>query len=231
MDPVDTQERVEVLQGSLIFSALSQEELGTLAHLASERCFAEGDYILWEGDAPLWFYIVERGKVKIVKHSPSGKEFIINVFTPGEMFGEVAVFEGRPYPASAQAMEETCVLGVGREDLLSFLSQNPSVTLKIIRVLGERLKQAHNRLRDLAGERVEQRIAGILLMLASKLGPELPFTRQDIADMSGTAIETAIRVMSRFGKARIVRSSRGRITILNEARLRLISQGSPGVSS
>jgi CRP/FNR family transcriptional regulator len=225
---MDTQERGKVLSGSVIFSALSQEELGTIAGLASLRCFHEGEHILWEGSPSLWFYIVERGKVKIVKQSPSGKEFILNVFTPGEMFGEVAAFEGRPYPASARAMGETCVLGVGREDFLSFLAKNPTVTLKIIRVLGERLKQAHNRLRDLAGERVEQRIASILLMLASKLGPELPFARQDIADMSGTTIETAIRVMSRFGKGRIVRSRRGRVTILDEAGLRRISQGPRG---
>jgi CRP-like cAMP-binding protein len=100
----------------------------------------------------------------------------------------------------------------------------------VINILGKRLREAHNRLRDLAGERVEQRLAGILLMLHSKLGPTLPFTRQEIADMSGTTTETAIRVMIRLRDSGIIRSSRGKITILDETKLRALSEGSPVTS-
>jgi CRP/FNR family transcriptional regulator len=98
------------------------------------------------------------------------------------------------------------------------------VALKIINMLGGRLREAVSRLRDLAGERVEQRIAGILLMLNDKLGPELPFTRQDIADMSGTTVETAIRTMSRLTEDGVIRSARGKITVINRERLSLLSQ-------
>ena len=80
------------------------------------------------------------------------------------------------------------------------------------------------RLRDLAGERVEQRIAGILIMLSSKFGPELPFTRQEIADMAGTTIETTIRTMTRFKENGIIKSTRGRITVLDKNSLRTISE-------
>lgn len=165
----------------------------------------------------------------MLKHSSSGKEFIIAFFGPGEMFGEVAVFEDKPYPASAQAVEETGVLGIRREDFLSFLSQRPEVALKIIYVLGGRLRDAQARLKDIAGERVEQRVASILLMLSSKLGPSLPFTRQEIADMAGTTTETAIRVMSQFKERGIIRSTRGRTVILNRDKLRLLSEGPPQV--
>ncbi|MFC1969547.1 Crp/Fnr family transcriptional regulator, partial [Chloroflexota bacterium] len=115
-------ERVEALKQSLTFSGLSEIELAELAALVVPRSFTSGQFVLWEGDAPEWFYLVAQGRVKVVKHTSSGKEFIIAFFGPGEMFGEVAVFEDKPYPASAQAIENTSVLGIKKEDFLSFLA-------------------------------------------------------------------------------------------------------------
>ncbi len=222
-------DKAEVLRQSLIFSSLSGDELTELSALVVTRNFASGEFVFWEGDAPEWFYLVAEGRVKVVKHSSSGKEFIIAFFGPGEMFGEVAVFENKPYPASSQAIAETRVLGIKREDFLSFLASRPQVALRIINVLGGRLRDAQRRLKDLASERVEQRLAQTLLMLSSKLGATLPFTRQEIADMAGTTTETAIRVMSRLREGKIIRSVRGRIIILDETKLRLLSEGPPPV--
>jgi CRP/FNR family transcriptional regulator len=221
--------KAEILRRSSIFASLNDDELGELADLAIERSFVSNEFIFWDGDTPEWFYIVAEGKVKVLKHSSLGKEFIIAFFSPGEMFGEVAVFENKPYPASAQAVSETKVVGIKREDLLSFLANSPQVALRIINVLGERLRDAQGRLRDLAGERVEQRLASVLLMLSTKLGFTLPFTRQEIADMAGTTTETAIRVMSHLKDREIIRSVRGKVIILNEEKLRLLSEGPPQV--
>lgn len=221
--------KAEVLKQSFIFSSLNEDELAGLAGLAIERSFVPGEFIFWDGDAPEWFYIIAEGRVKVVKHSSLGKEFIIAFFGSGEMFGEVAVFEDKPYPASAQAVAETKVLGIKREDFLSFLAHRPQVALRIISVLGGRLRDAQSRLKDLAGERVEQRLAQTLLMLSAKLGSTLPFTRQEIADMAGTTTETAIRFMSRLKDGGIIRSTRGKIIILNETKLRLLSEGPPQV--
>jgi len=218
-----------ILKQSFIFSSLNEDELAGLAGLAIERSFVPGEFIFWDGDAPEWFYIIAVGRVKVVKHSSLGKEFIIAFFGSGEMFGEVAVFEDKPYPASAQAVAETKVLGIKREDFVSFLAQRPQVALRIISVLGGRLRDAQSRLKDLAGERVEQRLARTLLMLSAKLGSTLPFTRQEIADMAGTTTETAIRVMSRLKDGGIIRSTRGKVIILNETKLRLLSEGPPQV--
>ena len=221
--------KVEVLQRSLIFSGLDEKKLAELASMAIEHSFMPGEFIFWEGDAPDWFYIVREGKIKVLKHSSLGKEFIIAFFSPGDMFGEVAVFENKSYPASAQAAVETKVLAINGQNFLSFLTAHPTVTLRIISILGGRLRDAQSRLRDLAGERVEQRLVTILLMLTSKFGSTLPFTRQEIADMSGTTTETAIRVLSRLKDGGIIRSSRGKIVILNETKLRLLSEGPPQV--
>jgi CRP/FNR family transcriptional regulator len=221
--------KAEILRRSSIFASLNDDELGELADLAIERSFVSNEFIFWDGDAPDWFYMVAEGKVKVVKHSSLGKEFIIAFFGPGEMLGEVAVFEDKPYPASAQAVAETKVVGIKRKDFLSFLANRPQVALRIINVLGGRLRDAQGRLRDLAGERVEQRLASVLLMLAAKLGPTLPFTRQELADMAGTTIETAIRVMSQLKDRGIIRTVRGKVIILGKEKLRLLSEGPPQV--
>ncbi|MDP2953349.1 MAG: cyclic nucleotide-binding domain-containing protein, partial [Chloroflexota bacterium] len=154
--------RAETLRRSFIFSALKEGELAELADLATERSLAPEEFLFWEGDAPEWFYVVAQGRVKVLKQSSSGKELIIAFFGPGEIVGEVAVFENRSYPASAQAGAETRVLGIRRAAFLSFLAQRPEVALRIINVLGGRLRESQGRLRDIAGERAEQRVARIL---------------------------------------------------------------------
>jgi len=221
--------KAQILRSYSIFSSLNDDELSELADLSIEHSFMSNEFIFWDGDAPDWFYIVAEGKVKVLKHSSLGKEFVIAFFSPGEMFGEVAVFENKPYPASAQAVTETKVVGVKREDFLSFLANRPQVALRIINVLAGRLRDAQGRLRDLAGERVEQRLASVLLMLSAKLGPTLAFTRQEIADMVGTTTETAIRVMSHLKDRGIISSVRGKVIVLDEEKLRLLGEGPPRV--
>ena len=222
-------DKAEILKKTFVFSGLADDELDELAELTTERKVAPDEYIFWEGDAPEWFYIVAKGRIKVLKHSSLGKEFIVAFFGPGEMFGEVAVFENKPYPASSQTVEETRILGIRREQFLSFLAQRPQIALRIIGVLGGRLRDAQSRLKDFAGERVEQRLSRTLLMLSAKLGSTLPFTRQEIADMAGTTTETAIRFMSRLKEGGIIRSTRGKIIILDETKLRLLSEGPPRV--
>lgn len=219
----------DVLKRSPIFSALSPDELAELSAAAIERSYETGEFVFWEDDAPEWFYVVAEGRVKVLKRSAAGKEFIVAFFSSGEMLGEVAVFENRSYPASAQAVSRSKVIGIERGYFLSFLAKRPEIALRIINVLGGRLRDAQNRLRDIAVERVEQRLARTLLMLCSKLGSELPFTRQEIAEMAGTTTETAIRFMSRLKDGGIIRSTRGKTIILDETKLRLLSEGPPQV--
>jgi CRP-like cAMP-binding protein len=224
---MESSNRAAVLKRSLIFSGLGEDDLEALSELAVPRAFEAGEFVFWEGDTPTQFYVVASGRVKVLKHSSLGKEFVVAFFGPGDVFGEVAVFEGRPYPASTQAISDTAVLGIGKDSFLTFLSEHPEVSLRIINMLGGRLRDAQSRLNALAGERAEQRVAKTLLMLSSKLGDSLPFTRQEIADMSGTTIETTIRIMSRMKSGGIIRSYRGNTDILDEVKLRLLSEGPP----
>jgi len=225
LERMNRNETVGILKTTSLFAALSDEELSSLVILASEHRYAPGEPIFWEGDASDWLYIVGEGRVKVAKYTSSGKELIVAIFGPFNAFGEVAVFDGIPYPASASAVEDTTVLRIRRDDLLGFLGQNPSVALKIINLLGSRLREAHDRLRDMAGERVEQRIANVLLMLSAKMGSQIPFTRQEIADMTGTTTETVIRTTTRFKDQGVINTNRGEISILDAEKLRLLSTG------
>jgi CRP/FNR family transcriptional regulator, nitrogen oxide reductase regulator len=217
------------IRQSAIFAGLDEKEIQELTDQVIEQRIDAGEYIFWEGDTPDWFYIIAEGRVKITKLSSLGKETIISFFGPGEMFGEVAVFENKAYPASSQAVVKTRLLGIRKDAFLKFLAVHPTVVLHMISVLSSRLREAQNRLRDLAGERVEQRLARILLMLADKIGRTLPFTRQDISDMSGTATETTIRILSQWKERGIIDSVRGKITLLDEAKLKLLADGPPAV--
>ncbi|MBT3363446.1 MAG: Crp/Fnr family transcriptional regulator [Chloroflexi bacterium] len=219
--------KVDVLKKSRIYSGLDDADLILMASVAVDRSVKQGEYVFWEGDASDWFFVVVTGRVKVVKHSTSGKELIVAFFDAGEVFGEVAVFENKPYPASAQAVEDVVLLGFSRDDFIRFLSERPQIALKVINILGERLRVAQGRISDLAGERVEQRLARILLMLSSKLGNTLPFTREEIADMAGMTTETVIRQMSNLKDRKIVTSTRGETIIIDELKLKLLAEGPP----
>jgi CRP/FNR family transcriptional regulator, nitrogen oxide reductase regulator len=221
------QESSLIFKQSPIFATLNEDEVHELSALAKEKRLVQNETIFWEGDASDCFYIVAEGKVKVTKLASTGKEIILSFFGPGEMFGEVAVFENKPYPASAQAISETRLISIKKSDFLDLLMKHPSVSLKIISILSGRLREAQNRLRDLAGERVEQRLARMLLMLAARLGSTLPFTRQELSDMSGTTTETTIRVLSQWKDREIISSIRGKIIITDETKLKLLAEGPP----
>ena len=208
-----------------IFAALEEAEIKEIESLSHEKVFTANANIFWEGDAADWFYIVIEGKVKISKLTSNAREIVLSFFSRGEIFGEVAVLENGPYPASAQAVDASRLIGIRKADFWSFLLKHPAVALKIISLLSGRLREAQNRLRDLAGERVEQRLARLLLRLSDKLGAILPFTRQELSDMSGTTTETTIRTLSQWKEQGIISSVRGKITIKDEIKLRKLAEG------
>ena len=222
-------EKADILRHSYIFSGLDEEHIDALCRLGIDRVFTAGASIFWDGDMPDCFYVVAEGRVKVMKHSSSGKEFIIAFFGRGEVFGEVAVFENRPYPASARAVSSITLIGFERKDFLKFLANRPGVSIRITNVLSGRLRDAQDRLRDFAGGRVEQRLAGILLMLSEKIGSDISFTRQEIADMAGTTTETAIRLTTNLKERGIITSERGKISITDKEKLRLLSEGPPQI--
>jgi CRP-like cAMP-binding protein len=159
--------------------------------------------------------------------TPSGKDIILEIFGPGDPLGAVAVYEGRPFPASAVALEDTACILVPRAAFFALLEAHPSLVRGLLLGLTHRLVELTNRLTDLTGGRVEARFARLFLKLAQDLGRPVPdgtfiplaLSRQELADMTGTTIETCIRIMSRWGKEDIVRTEKEGFVVLDKAAL------------
>jgi CRP/FNR family transcriptional regulator, nitrogen oxide reductase regulator len=172
------------------------------------------------------------GKVKVLRHSTDGKDVVLRMAGPGQLLGSVAVFDGGGYPGTAQAIEDCAVLVVGRNDCLTLVSRYPVFALAVINDMGLRLRSSAEQIRSLAVERVEQRIARTLLKLGQTAGAdtpegrviELPLTRQDVADMTGTTVETAIRVMSKFRREELIFTRRGKVVLVDLDALQEIAE-------
>jgi len=226
-------EKFELLKKNSLFSSLPEEDCRIIAKNFFEKKYSKGEYIFFEGEPSEYLCIVKEGKVKIIKHSETGKNVLLEVIPSGEAFAQVSIFDGGPYPATAEAMENCEVMMIRRKEFFSLLEKHPVIATKVIGVLGKRLREAHDTIRYLAVERVEKRIASLLVKMADKVGEKdkntvklsLLLTRQDIAEMVGTTVETTIRIMSRWTKDGIIKSSGKKIIILNMDKMLKITEG------
>jgi len=215
-------ELAELLRSVALYRRLSAEDRQRLAAASTLKVYERGDEIFAEGDLPRSFLVIVDGRVKVIKSTPAGKEIILEIFGAGDPFGAVAVYEGYPFPASARALETTRCVVTPRDAFFGLLEQHPSLVRGLLGGLTIRLMELTNRLADLTGARVEERLARLFLKKAEEIGrPErggtfipLQLSRQEIADLAGTTIETAIRVMSRWGKQGWVETAEDGFVIL-----------------
>jgi len=204
-----------------LFSKLTEKEITELSGIAIERTLIPDEYLFLEEDSPEYFYILKEGRIKSFLSSSLGKEFLMGFLGPGEILGPVSIFFNRSSTiGSMQAVSFSKVLGFKKNEFVSFLMTHPQVSFKVTRILAARMSEFCRRASDLAGEKVEQRIMGILLMLYSRLGDILPFTRQEIGEMVGATTETTIRIMCQLKEKGIIESIRGKIIIKDPAKLK-----------
>lgn len=219
---------IEGLKG---FRTLSAGDRETIAAATREQRFAQGAVVFSEGQPSDGLWAVKEGLIHIVKFAPDGREIVLEVIPPGELFGAVVALEDRPYPASAVAAEPSVTWRMPAELARELCRKHPTLRSAILDQVTSRLRHAHDRLRSLALERVEQRLARILLTLAEKIGRrqgeglELSVTRQELADMIGTTVETTIRITSKWQQAGIITSSRHRIGLADADGLQRIARG------
>jgi CRP-like cAMP-binding protein len=226
----------EFLRDIPVFAGVPNDELQALAASARAESYRVREYVFMEGDAADWFCVVRSGRIKILRQSRAGKEVVLELLGPGEPFGGVAVIEGRPYPASAQAAQASVVLKIPREPIVALAERRPAIIREMALMIGRRLRDAHDSVKSLAVDSVEARLAAALLRLAEREGAPgpggltlpFPLTRQTLADMTGTTVESAIRVMSRWQKDGIVRDDGGRLLLPDLDELRALAEGEPG---
>ncbi len=213
--------KIETLKKSAVFACLKDDELASIDNYFDILNFKNNETIFAEGDPSDKFFILAEGNVKVLKHTMMGKDIILEIMSPGDIFGGVAVLDNKPYPASAQAMKPVKVIKIRRLDLLKIMEDYPILKLEMVTYFSDKLRDAHEMLKNIATERVERRIASLLLKLSEKVGTEeggyrtidFPLTRQEISEMVGTTVETCIRTMSKFQKLGLVKSKNGRNSI------------------
>lgn len=221
----------DILRRTTIFRGLSAEDRQRLAAVAAVRTFDRGDCLFREGDASDLLYTLISGRVKVFKTTPHGTEVILEIFGSGDPVGAVAVYESRPYPASATALEPTMCLVMPQPAFLSLLENHPSMVRGLLTGLTHRLVELTNRLAELSTGRIDARLARFFLKLADNIGRPaaggtfipLALSRQELADMIGTTIETSIRIMSRWSKQGLVRTEADGFLLVDRTALETIA--------
>lgn len=193
-----------------LFQCLNTEERILLAPVSRVVVYEKGEEVFREGEPATDLCFVVIGRVKIVKAAPE-RDVILGLFGVGEPIGAVALFEGKRFPASAVALEPSTILRIPEREFFATIDGHPEMTRRLLQGLMLRQFEISRRLADLTGS-VEKRIARLLLMLTARVGRRegagatipLVLSRQDIADLTATTVESAIRVMSRWGKENVV---------------------------
>ena len=229
--PSPWEEIDELLRATPVFSRLSPVDRRKIAEAASLRRYPKGT-VIFEQDTPSEaFYTIASGRVKIYRLLPTGKDMILEVFGRGDPLGALAAYDGRPFPASAAALEDTVCVIIPRPVFFRLLEEHPSLVRGLMLGLTHRLVELTNRITELSGTRIEPRFARLFLKLASDVGRKerggtlvpLALSRQELADMTGTTIETAIRIMSRWGKEGLVRTEKDGFVILDRQGLETLA--------
>jgi CRP/FNR family transcriptional regulator len=218
----------KILRKTPLFASLTDKEMEALAARVSNRRFERGALLFSEGDPCTGLFLVASGKIRIFKLSPAGREQVLAVEGPGSSFAELPVFDGGNYPASASALEDAEILFISRKDFQNFCREHPEVALKVLAVVGSRLRRLVGIIEDLSFTTVRQRLIALILRLtqasgtASKEGVrvELTKTHQDLAAELGTVRELVSRNLSRLQAEGFLEVDGRRIIVKDLAALR-----------
>ena len=212
-----------------VFAGLSDSQLHDIHTISSERLYRKNATIFYEGDPGEGFHYLKTGKVKIIKMTDDGREHIINILSPGDLFAEVLLFNNQAYPATAIAVEDSQVGVIKNSDLEKLILRNNELALQLIKALSQRLLFAQGKIKNLALHDVKARTAETLLDLGHKHGKELPnghiritldMSRQDLAALVGTTRETVTRTLSALKKDKLIDFDTHAITLLAKDKLK-----------
>ncbi len=217
------------LQETRLFSSLPIETIDWLAERTIKKSYKKGEYLFHEGEESRALYVINDGSVKVVKEFASGKNAILGIFGPGTTVAEVAVVDGKPYPASAVAHMDTETGLISATVFMELLRKAPEESaIQMIHGLGARLRDMTETLGVLAVETVNKRLARFLIKLAGTIGEEtddgllltLPMTRRDIAEIIGATFEVVERSLKKFRDEKIIAVNGKKIIILDKTRLK-----------
>lgn len=223
----------EAFRATALYRSLGVDDRARLAEVSQVKAYEKGELLFAEGDPSEHIHTLVTGRAKVVKMMPSGKEVILEIFGPGDPIGAVVAYEGRPYPATAVAVEPTTCLLVRRAPFFALLERHPTLVRSFILGLTQRIVELTRRIPEVAGGRVETRFAHLFLKFADTMGVPredgvfvpMALSRQDLADLTSTTIETCIRVMSRWGREGVVRTDKDGFLLKDRRALEALAGG------
>ncbi|HET7409767.1 MAG TPA: Crp/Fnr family transcriptional regulator [Paracoccaceae bacterium] len=236
---LETVPKIEMLAslrtGVPLFEGAPDEALERALSLARRAKLAKGEILFRQGGAPEAFHLILAGRVKVSQTTPEGQHVIIRYLGPREIAGCVAVCGGMPYPATAEAVEDTWLLAWTRPRIAELAERHPAIAMAAMRIMSGRMSELQDRLREMQTEQVERRIAHTLGRLVVQAGRrtaegieiDFPITRQDLAEMTGTTLHTVSRTLSKWEAAGIVAGGRQRVVILQPHALVSIAEDLP----
>ena len=206
-----------ILKGIALFSALDETEISSLAAVAGRRSYSAGELLFSEGEPCAGLFIVVAGSVRIFKTSTSGREHVLSIDGPGSSIAELPVFDGGPYPASAAAVQNSELLFISRKDFRGICLQHPEVGLKVLQVVGARLRRLVGIIEELSFTTVRHRLISWLLRRARADGQTFPLqaSHQELASQIGTVRELVSRNIARLQAQGFIEINGREVTILD----------------
>ncbi len=223
------------LQRADLFRDMTATELNTILAAGRRHRASVGEFLFHQGDPARYLYITLSGRVKLVQITHDGQQVLVRYIGPGETFAMLAVLQGARYPVAAQVVQDCVSFMWDGPTMKQLMAAYPQLERNALRIMAERVQEFQDRVRELATERVERRIARALLRLARQTGRrieegvliDLPLSRQDLAEMAGTTLYTVSRTLKKWEEHGLVKSSRARVTITYPHGLVIIAEDLP----
>ena len=221
------QDVVELLGRVPVFETLGEDDLGRVSQVAVPRRFASGQVIFREGDESDTCYIVATGHARALREHSDGRTIALARFGPGDIFGELAMFDHERRSATVEAMDDLQAFAVMSSDMRRLMREHPDIAVKLVTSLGRRLRAANERLARQSFQTVQSRVASVLSGLVEQARSEgaterdvlVTATQAELAQLAGSSRESASRFLAVLERAGIVSQGRGRLTVHDPAAL------------
>ncbi|MCI0393767.1 MAG: Crp/Fnr family transcriptional regulator [Chloroflexi bacterium] len=231
----DSKATLELLAKAPLFGGLPLAALEATLRAAHHRRVQRQEFFFHQDEPATTFYVLLDGRARLTQLTPEGHQVIIRVVGPGDGIGIIVALSNVPYPLSAEAITDCLALAWDSQAVIQLMEQYPRLALNGMRLVAHRFHELQNSYRELATERVERRVARALLRLARQTGKrteqgvllDLPLSRQDLGEMTGTTLYTVSRILSAWEQAGLIEAGRERVTIRNPHGLVVIAEDLP----
>ncbi len=204
-----------------LFDKMNDASLDKLLIHAISRRIPAGDAVFEQGGAASNFFLLLHGRLKVTQVTPSGQQIIVRMVHPGDLFGFAEALKRKDYPGTAIAAAESIALSWPSQLWPDFIDHHPNLAISAMQTIGQRLEEAHTRIREMSTEEVERRVAHTVLRLTKQAGKreeagiriDFPISRQDIAEMTGTTLHTVSRILSAWEGMGLVEGGRQKLLV------------------